>query len=77
MHLAADGEAWLADFGLAQRPGSSDRSVGGGGLHPGTPFYMAPEQETSRGSLTPSADLCAVGCMLFEMLTGRPRTMTG
>lgn len=36
----------------------------------GTPCYMAPEQ-VNRGSIGPPTDLFAVGCILFEMLTGK------
>lgn len=65
-------KAHLADFGLAQLGGTSGRSqLEGVRKHPGTPAYMAPEQETSNGYLTPAADVYAVGCVLFEMLTGK------
>lgn len=67
----ARGVAHLADFGLAQLAGVSGRSQLRGGQHPGTPMYMAPEQEASPRALTPAADLYALGCVLFEMLTGK------
>ena len=66
-----EGRAHLADFGLAQLAGMSGRSQLAGGQHPGTPMYMAPEQETSTRTLTPAADVFALGCVLFEMLTGQ------
>lgn len=37
----------------------------------GTPTYMAPEQSQDPG-VGPSADLYALGVMMFEMLTGEP-----
>lgn len=67
-----DGQARLADFGLAQVAGwSSGRSAEEGGSHPGTPAYMAPEQATEKGYLTPAADIYSLGAVLFEMLTGK------
>jgi hypothetical protein len=60
----------LGDFGIAK-----DTSSGGDPLtetdqQPGTPAYMAPEQLAGR-EITPSADLYAVGAVLYEMLTAR------
>ncbi len=69
--FSQEGKAHLADFGLAQLAGMSGRSQLAGGHHPGTPMYMAPEQEASPRSLTPAADLFALGCILFEMLTAK------
>jgi formylglycine-generating enzyme required for sulfatase activity/serine/threonine protein kinase len=69
--LDASGQARLSDLGLAQLAGVSSRSQLIGGPHPGTPLYMAPEQGRSPDPLTPAADLYALGCVLFEMLTGR------
>ena len=66
----AQGRAHLGDFGFAQLAGMSQRSQLKGGQHPGTPLYMAPEQATSQDYLMPAADLYALGCVLFEMLTG-------
>lgn len=70
--LTRDGEARLSDFGLAQLAGaSSGRSQLTAGQHPGTPLYMAPEQDRGVGYLSPAADIYALGCVLFEMLTGK------
>lgn len=63
--------ALLSDFGLTQLPGKSRRSESRARSHPGTPLYMAPEQEQSTVLLTPAADLYALGCVVFEMLTGK------
>jgi formylglycine-generating enzyme required for sulfatase activity len=65
------GIAHLADFGLAQIAGHSGRLQLKGGAHPGSPLYMAPEQASSTGYLTPAADLFALGCILFEMVTDK------
>jgi serine/threonine protein kinase len=58
----------LLDFGIA-RSMEDARLTGTGELF-GTPQYMAPERITSIDA-GPSADLYAVGVILFEMLTGR------
>jgi serine/threonine protein kinase len=67
------GRVKIADLGLAQVPGGSSlRSVLSQAVpHPGTPAYMSPEQMTSSVHLTPASDVYALGCVLFEMLTGR------
>ncbi len=69
--LTKDGRAKLADFGLAQVGDESMRSRAGQ-PHPGTQFYMSPEQSTSSDYLYPASDIFSVGCVLFEMLAGAP-----
>ncbi len=70
--LAADevvGErAVLLDFGIARS--MADPRLTGSGEVFGTPQYMAPERITTIDA-GPSADLYAVGIMLYEMITGR------
>ena len=61
----------LLDFGVARRGGYA-RPMTRAGVLLGTPGYMAPEQARGTGALGPSADVFALGCVLFECLTGRP-----
>ncbi len=70
--LEAD-EAVVADFGIAR----ALHQAGGErltetGLSLGTPGYMSPEQVTGESGVDGRADVYAVGCVLFEMLAGRP-----
>jgi formylglycine-generating enzyme required for sulfatase activity len=71
--LDVQGRAKLADLGLAQVPGGpSQRSVLSQPMaHPGTPAYVSPEQRHTNEHLTPASDVYALGCVLFELLTGR------
>jgi len=66
-----DDRITLVDFGIAVcRPGpNSDATrLTGGGLI-GTPHYMSPEQAHGE-AVDARADLYALGCLLFELLTG-------
>ena len=61
--------AYLTDFGIAKMPGVQD-DLTRTGWSVGTPGYLSPEQ--IRGERPgPYSDLYALGCVLFESLTGR------
>jgi len=67
--LMADGTVKIADFGLAV---AIDRSrLTREGMMVGTTSYMPPEQAVG-GDVTPRSDLYSLGCVLYEMVTGRP-----
>jgi class 3 adenylate cyclase/pimeloyl-ACP methyl ester carboxylesterase len=67
--FAADGSAKLGDFGVAVAFGQSRMTAPGTVL--GTAAYMAPER--ARGSdVDARADLYSLGCVLYELVTGRP-----
>jgi len=62
--------AMLSDFGFARLLGTTSltQSISGGIV--GTPAYMAPEiwEDTEA---TPATDVYALGCVVYEMLTGK------
>jgi len=64
--LTAKGQVKIMDFGLASLAGRSKLTKSGTTL--GTPAYMAPEQLES-GEVDRRADIWALGCVLYEMLT--------
>jgi serine/threonine-protein kinase len=72
--LLHDGRALVADFGIAL---AAARSEGGTrmtetGMSLGTPAYMSPEQAMGEREITSKSDVYALGCVLYEMLTGEP-----
>ena len=67
--LAADGTAEIGDFGLAVAFEQSRLTMHG--MLVGTVAYMPPEQALG-SEVTPRADLYSLGCMLYELITGKP-----
>jgi eukaryotic-like serine/threonine-protein kinase len=70
--LTPDGTPKLSDFGLAKSlDGDADLTRSDTVL--GSPSYMAPEQAGGRAKqVGPSADVYALGAILYTLLTGRP-----
>ncbi|MBN1654360.1 MAG: serine/threonine protein kinase [Deltaproteobacteria bacterium] len=60
----------LLDFGVAKL--QADASFTYTEQIMGTPAYMAPEQLQSAKYVDARADVYAIGCIIYEMLTGRP-----
>jgi eukaryotic-like serine/threonine-protein kinase len=71
--LGENGEAIVADFGIARAVSSAgDERLTKTGLTLGTPTYMSPEQATAERDIDGRSDIYALGCMLYEMLAGTP-----
>ncbi|HYV97810.1 MAG TPA: serine/threonine-protein kinase, partial [Gemmatimonadaceae bacterium] len=70
--LLHDRQALVADFGIALAVSRSDGAtrMTETGMSLGTPHYMAPEQAMGEREITQRADIYALGCVLYEMLTG-------
>jgi hypothetical protein len=62
-------QVYLTDFGLTKRLGSVEALTRAGGWV-GTPDYVAPEQIQGH-TIDRRADVYSLGCVLYEMLTGR------
>jgi serine/threonine protein kinase len=61
----------VLDFGLAKPFGTGDVSrLTVDGLMPGTPAYMAPEVALGAAAVDQRADLYALGCVAYVLLTG-------
>ncbi len=67
--LAATGEVKVVDFGIARAAGGE--SLTRTGLVMGSVPYLSPEQAEGPAG-DERSDLYALGCVLFEMLTGYP-----
>ena len=70
--LLSNGHAVVADFGIARAIGlASGNSLTGRGLPIGTAAYMSPEQAQGGGGGDPRSDVYSLGCVLYEMVTGK------
>ena len=77
--LLSAGHAMVVDFGIAKAISSSttraeqpdDAGLTQLGTSLGTPSYMSPEQAAGESDLDGRTDIYSMGCVLYEMLTGR------
>lgn len=67
--LSGDAKPKLGDFGIAQDQHSA--GLTDAGLTVGTYAYMCPELVRGETAITGKVDLYALGCLFFEMITGR------
>jgi len=64
------GWVWLSDFGTAIAMGEQRRTRTG--VTVGTLSYMSPEEIAHPRSIDHRSDVYSVGCLLYELVTGRP-----
>ena len=72
--LLSTGHAIVADFGIARAIDLAGvrQLTRTGNSSPGTPAYMSPEQLMADAELDGRTDIYSLGCVLYEMLTGKP-----
>ena len=70
--LLSRGHAMVADFGIASAVDAGrDEHLTATGISLGTPAYMSPEQALAE-TVDARSDVWALGCVIYEMLTGSP-----
>jgi len=78
-----EGVIKVADLGLVKTPDRADQKISSTktagdstttqlNVSMGTPAYMAPEQARDAATVDQRADIYALGCTMYDMVTGRP-----
>ena len=73
--LLHESHAVVADFGVAKALTAAVADSTGlttSGLAVGTPAYMSPEQAAGDATVDARADIYALGCVAYELLSGKP-----
>jgi serine/threonine-protein kinase len=69
--MLTSGHAMVMDFGIARAiSNAGGMMLTEKGMAIGTPAYMSPEQATDTSRVDGRSDVYALGCVLYEMLTG-------
>ncbi len=69
--IGADGSVKVMDFGIARAMADANATMTQTQAVIGTAQYLSPEQAQGQ-SVDERSDLYSTGCMLYELLTGRP-----
>ena len=70
--VGGDPHAIVADFGIVHLVEGSSQRLTPHHFALGTPAYMSPEQIAGEADIDGRSDIFALGCVLYEMLAGRP-----
>jgi serine/threonine protein kinase/Flp pilus assembly protein TadD len=71
--MLSAGHALVMDFGIARAVSGfgGDANTTAAGVVVGTPAYMSPEQAASLQAIDGRSDVYALGCVVYEMLSGQ------
>jgi serine/threonine-protein kinase len=72
--LTSTGNVKVLDFGIAKVLAETTTRLTVTGMTVGTPAYLSPEQIEGR-AVDARTDLYSLGCLIYELLTGRPPFM--
>ncbi|GGR83206.1 hypothetical protein Snoj_41140 [Streptomyces nojiriensis] len=72
VHGPAEADVTICDFGIARLAEETGTGLTATGAAIGTPAYMSPEQARGDRRIDGRSDLYSLGCMLYELLAGRP-----